>query len=215
MERMLSNGERLPDSSTFPEVGDALSRGYPPRARQGFTIFLTGLSGAGKSTIANALRIKLLERGGRAVTLLDGDLVRKQLSPELGFSREHRELNIRRIALMAAEVTKSGGAVICAAIAPYASIRREARHTIESAGGFVLVFVDTPLELCERRDPKGHYAKARAGLIEQFTGVSDVYEPPSDADVIVRTAEISPEQASERILAHLESAGYLTPGDSA
>src|SRR5262249_38411537 len=154
---------------------------YPPRSRRGFTIFFTGLSGAGKSTIAKILLAKFLELGGRAVTLLDGDIVRKHLSSELGFSREHRDINIRRIGFVAAEFTKHAGIAICAPIAPYDPIRKEVRGMAEAAGGFVLVYVATPLEVCEQRDRKGLYAKAKLGLIQQFTGISDPYEAPEDA----------------------------------
>ncbi len=181
----------------------------PPRDQQGFTVFFTGLSGSGKSTIANALRVRLLERGDRRVTLLDGDVVRQHLSSELGFSREHRELNVRRIGFVAAEITKHGGVAICAPIAPYHATRHAVREAIEAVGGFVLVFVDTPLEECERRDPKGLYVRARAGIIPEFTGVSDPYEPPSDAELVIPTADLEPSAAVDRIIAFLEREGYL------
>jgi sulfate adenylyltransferase len=189
-----------------------LARRYPPKHRRGFTVFFTGLSGSGKSTIANFLRLKLLERTGRPVTLLDGDVVRQHLSSELGFSREHRDLNIRRITYVASEITRHGGIAICAPIAPYDSGREQARRTIEAVGGFVLVYVDTPLEVCEARDRKGLYAKARAGLIREFTGISDPYERPADAEVVIRTSEESAHDAAERVLAYLEQHGYLIPG---
>ena len=137
------------------------------------TVFFTGLSGSGKSTIANALLVKFLEFGGRPVTLLDGDLVRKNLSSELGFSKEHRDINIRRIGYVASEITKNGGIAVCAPIAPYDGVRKDVRAMIEPVGGFMLVHVDTPLEVCEQRDRKGLYAKARAGIIKEFTGISD------------------------------------------
>jgi sulfate adenylyltransferase len=149
------------------------------------------------------------------VTLLDGDVVRRHLSSELGFSREHRDLNIRRIAFVAAEITRHGGMAICAPIAPYDAVRREARRAIEAAGGFVLVFVDTPLATCEARDRKGLYAKARAGLIREFTGISDPYERPSDAEVVIGTAEESPNAAAERIMAYLEQRGFLSAASDA
>jgi sulfate adenylyltransferase len=215
LRRRLHQGSDLPHWFSFPGVARELRRTHPPRTRQGLTVFFTGLSGAGKSTIANVLLVKLLERGGRPVTLLDGDLVRKHLSSELGFSKEHRDVNIRRIGFVASEVTKSGGIAICAPIAPYASIRSEVRAMIEPVGGFVLVYAATPLEVCEERDRKGLYAKARAGLIQQFTGISDPYEPPEDADVVIRTEETSPEEAAERILRHLEEEGYLASEEEA
>jgi sulfate adenylyltransferase len=147
--------------------------------------------------------------GGRPVTLLDGDIVRKNLSSELGFSKEHRDLNIRRIGFVASEITKNGGIALCAPIAPYDATRREVRGEIESGGGFVLVHVATPIEVCERRDRKGLYAKARAGIIPEFTGISDPYEEPMDANVVIDTGELSPEEAAQTILLHLEHEGYL------
>ncbi len=206
---LLTEGREIPAWFTFPEVARELGRSYPPRLRQGFTVFLTGLSGAGKSTIANVLRVKLLEAGGRPVTLLDGDIVRRHLSSELGFSRAHRDVNIRRIGFVAAEITRNGGVAICAPIAPYGDVRREVRQMIEPRGGFVLVHVATPLAVCEQRDRKGLYAKARAGLIPEFTGVSDPYEPPEDADVVLDTTDLAPEEAAQRILLDLERRGYI------
>jgi sulfate adenylyltransferase len=193
---------------TAPEV-EALQRAFPPRRAQGFTVFLTGLSGSGKSTIARALRVKLMERTGRPVTLLDGDLVRRHLSSELGFSREHRNLNILRIGWVASEITRHGGIAICAPIAPYDGIRRQVRGMIEPAGGFLLVHVSTPLETCEARDRKGLYAKARAGLLPQFTGVSDPYEAPADAALAIDTRHTTVEQACGDIIDSLTAAGYL------
>ncbi len=205
----LAEGREIPEWFTFPEVAGELRRTYPPRDRQGFTVFFTGLSGAGKSTIANVLLVKLLEMGGRPVTLLDGDIVRKNLSSELGFSKEHRDLNIRRIGFVANEITKNGGIAICAPIAPYDSIRKEVRSLIETGGGFILVHVATPLETCEQRDRKGLYAKARAGIIKEFTGISDPYEEPADADLAIDTAALSPEEACQEVLLHLEKEGYI------
>lgn len=206
---MLSNGSPIPKWFTFPAVVDELRRRHPPRIRQGLTVFFTGLSGSGKSTIANALMIKLLESGGRSVTLLDGDIVRKHLSSELGFSKEHRDINIRRIGFVASEITKAGGIALCAPIAPYDSIRKEVRGMVEPAGGFVLVHVATPLEICEQRDRKGLYAKARAGLVQHFTGISDPYEPPTDADVVLDTLDTTPEEEADRIVEHLREQRYL------
>jgi sulfate adenylyltransferase len=211
----LAEGREIPQWFTSSVVAQELQRTYPPRQKQGFTIFLTGLSGAGKSTIANVLLVKLLERGDRRVTLLDGDLVRKHLSSELGFSKEHRDLNIRRIGFVASEVTKNGGIAICAPIAPYDSTRKEVRDMVEKGGGFVLVHVATPIEICERRDRKGLYAKARAGKIQQFTGISDPYQVPNDAEVAIDTAKLTPEEAAEKILAFLEREGYVRPQEVA
>ncbi len=208
----LAKGTEIPEWFTFPEVAEELRRTHPPRHAQGFTVFFTGLSGSGKSTVANVLRVKLLEMGGRPVTLLDGDLVRKNLSSELGFSKEHRDLNIRRIGFVAAEITKNGGIAICAPIAPYESVRRDVRELIQPGGGFILVHMATPLEVCESRDRKGLYAKARAGLVQHFTGISDPYEAPQDADVSIDTTELSPEESAQQIILHLEREGFVGPG---
>lgn len=209
----LNEGTEIPAWFTFPEVARELRRTFPPRTQQGFTIFFTGLSGAGKSTIANALRVKLLEHGGRPVTLLDGDIVRKHLSSELGFSKEHRDINIRRIGFVASEITKNGGIAICAPIAPYGTVRRQVRDMVESVGGFVLVYVSTDIEVCEQRDRKGLYSKARAGLVKEFTGVSDPYEPPQDADLVLDTADLKPDEAAQEIILHLEREGFIGPAD--
>ena len=205
----LATGREIPAWFSYPEVVTELRRTHPPRARQGFTVFFTGLSGSGKSTIANALLVKLLEMGGRPVTMLDGDLVRKNLSSELGFSKEHRDLNIRRIGYVASEITKAGGIAICAPIAPYDNTRRHVRALVESNGGFVLVHVATSLEVCESRDRKGLYAKARAGLIPEFTGISDPYEDPADAEITIDTSAFSPEEAANQIFLYLERLGYI------
>ena len=175
---------------------------------KGFTVFLTGLSGAGKSTTANAL-MERLAHSGRSVTLLDGDAVRKHLSRELGFSKEHRDLNIRRIGFVASEITKHGGVCICANIAPYDGARRDARALVEAHGGFVLVHIATPLSVCESRDSKGLYAKARAGLLREFTGVSDPYEAPADAEITIDTSTTSPDEAAEQIFRFLKAREYL------
>jgi sulfate adenylyltransferase len=207
--RRLQLGIELPSWFTFPGVEAELRKSSPARHRQGVTVFLTGLSGAGKSTIANALMVKFLEMGGRPVTLLDGDLVRKHLSSELGFSKEHRDINIRRIGFVASEITKNGGIAICAPIAPYDAVRREVRGMIEPVGGFILVYVATPLGVCEDRDRKGLYAKARAGIIKEFTGISDPYEEPTDADIVIDTTSLTPEEEAHRIMMHLEREGYI------
>ncbi|NJL28105.1 MAG: bifunctional sulfate adenylyltransferase/adenylylsulfate kinase [Thermoanaerobaculia bacterium] len=211
LRERLQRGSEIPVWFTFPEVAEELRRSHPPRSQQGCTIFFTGLSGAGKSTIANVLLVKLLEMGGRPVTLLDGDIVRQNLSSELGFSKEHRDLNIRRIGYVASEITKNHGIAICAPIAPYDQVRREVRTKIEEYGGFILVHVATPIEVCEDRDRKGLYAKARAGLIKEFTGISDPYELPQDADVSIDTSDTSPEEAAQQVILHLEREGYIGP----
>jgi sulfate adenylyltransferase len=211
LRQKLSTGEEIPSWFTFPAVAQELRRTHPPRSRQGFTVFFTGLSGSGKSTIANVLLAKLLELGGRSVTMLDGDLVRKHLSSELGFSKEHRDINIRRIGFVASEVTKHGGIALCAPIAPYDQTRQDVRDMVQTGGGFILVHVATPLEVCEERDRKGLYAKARAGVIKEFTGISDPYEEPTDAELTIDTTTSTPEESAERIIGYLQAEGYL-PG---
>lgn len=206
--RRLAHGLPVPEWFTFPAVVEELRRSYPPRSRQGFAVFFTGLSGSGKSATAKVLRT-LLHAEGRRVTMLDGDEVRQHLSVGLGFSREGRDTNIRRIGYVAAEIVRHGGAVICAAIAPYDATRREVRDRVSAVGGFALVHVSTRIEVCEQRDAKGLYAKARAGLIAEFTGVSDPYEPPSDAAVVVDTDRLTPHEAASAILDHLRAEGYL------
>ena len=206
---VLSDPLAAPEWLLRAEERDALAKAHVPRSSRGFTVFFTGLSGSGKSTVARALRIRLMERTGRSVTLLDGDRVRRHLSSELGFSRDHRNLNILRIGWVAAEITRHGGIAICAPIAPYEAVRRQVREMVESAGGFLLVHVATPLETCEARDRKGLYARARAGLLPQFTGVSDPYEPPSDAAVTIDTRKASVEAACTAVLDALVSQGYL------
>ena len=213
LRQRLAGGKDIPPWFTFADVAQELRRSHPPRQRQGFTVFFTGLSGSGKSTVANALLVKFLELGGRAVTLLDGDLVRKNLSSELGFSKEHRDLNIRRIGYVASEITKNGGIAVCAPIAPYDAVRKDVRATVEPVGGFMLVHVDTPLEVCEQRDRKGLYAKARAGIIKEFTGISDPYEEPADADLTIDTTSLTPEEAAQHIVLHLEREGYIGAGE--
>jgi sulfate adenylyltransferase len=211
--RLLASGESLPESVAVPGVAAELQRLFPPRGVRGMTVFFTGFSGSGKSTIANAVRARLLARGERRVTLLDGDLVRRNLSSELGFSRAHRDLNIRRIGFVAAEITRHGGIAICAPIAPYDATRRQVRAAVEAVGDFVLVFVDTPLDECMARDPKGLYARARAGLIPEFTGVSDPYETPADAEIVLRTTGVTVDEAADAVVRHLEQEGYLRDVD--
>lgn len=209
LKSRLDDGREIPDWFTFPNVVKELRRRHPPRSKKGFTVFFTGLSGSGKSTIANVLRTKLLEAGGRSVTLLDGDIVRRNLSSELGFSKEHRDLNILRIGFVASEITKGGGIALCAPIAPYANVRKQNRELVSTHGGYVLVHVSTPLEVCESRDRKGLYAKAKAGIIKEFTGVSDPYEVPEDADVVIDTTDITPEEAAQQVYLFLEKEGYI------
>ena len=207
--RRLQEGLEIPEWFSFPDVVAELRRTHPPRHKQGFTVFFTGLSGSGKSTIANALMVKLMEMGGRPVSLLDGDIVRKNLSSELGFSKEHRDLNIRRIGYVASEITKNGGIAICAPIAPYAATRRAVREMIAPVGGFVEIHVATSLEVCESRDRKGLYALARAGKIKEFTGISDPYEVPENAEMVIDTVDIAPDLAAHRILVKLEAMGFI------
>ncbi|MFH1852158.1 MAG: bifunctional sulfate adenylyltransferase/adenylylsulfate kinase [Candidatus Neomarinimicrobiota bacterium] len=209
LRRRLDKGLDIPDWFSYPEVVAELRRSQPPKAERGFTVFFTGLSGSGKSTIANGLMVKLFEDGRRPVTLLDGDIVRTHLSSELGFSREHRSLNIRRIGFVASEITKNGGIAICAPIAPYQDDRAYNRALIEPLGGYIEVFVDTPLAECEKRDTKGLYAKARQGLIKEFTGISDPYETPLNPEIIVDTTNTDPETLVQDILLKIEQLGYI------
>ena len=209
LRRRLREGIEIPDWFSFPEVVSELRRTSPPRAQQGFTIFLTGLSGSGKSTIANALMVKLMEMGGRPVTLLDGDVVRKHLSSELGFSKEHRDLNIKRIGYVASEITKNGGIAICAPIAPYTDTRRTVREMIEAYGAFVEVHVATSLEECERRDRKGLYKLAREGKIKEFTGISDPYEEPAEPELRVDTEGLEVDYCAQQVVLKLEQLGLI------
>ncbi|MBT8417682.1 MAG: bifunctional sulfate adenylyltransferase/adenylylsulfate kinase [Silicimonas sp.] len=209
LRRRLREGLEIPDWFSFPEVVDELRRRYPPRSRQGFTVFFTGYSGSGKSTIANALMTKLMEMGNRPVTLLDGDIVRKNLSSELGFSKEHRDLNIRRIGYVASEITKNGGIAICAPIAPYATTRRAVREEIEQYGAFVEVHVATSIEECERRDRKGLYKLAREGKIKEFTGISDPYDIPEAPEIRVETEKVEVDHCAHQVLLKLEQMGLV------
>jgi sulfate adenylyltransferase len=181
----------------------------PPPDRRGVTIFFTGLSGSGKSTVAKALADELAERTSRTVSLLDGDEVRRMLSAGLGFSRTDRDLNIRRIGFVAAEVNRHGGMAICAPIAPFAQTRAQVRAAVEEVGDFVLIHISTPLAECERRDRKGLYAKARRGEIPDFTGISSPYEVPVDADLRLDTSRLNVVDAVGAVWALLEARGYL------
>ncbi|MGO4854260.1 bifunctional sulfate adenylyltransferase/adenylylsulfate kinase [Phaeovulum sp. W22_SRMD_FR3] len=209
LRRRLAEGLEIPEWFSFPQVVKELRRNRPARANQGFTVFFTGLSGSGKSTIANALMVKLMEMGGRPVTLLDGDVVRKHLSSELGFSKEHRDINIKRIGYVASEITKNGGIAICAPIAPYTATRRAVREMIESYGAFVEVHVATTLEECERRDRKGLYALAREGKIKEFTGISDPYEAPTKAELVVETENVDVDNCAHQVILKLEQMGLI------
>jgi len=207
--RRLSHGEDIPPWFSYPEVLDALRKVYPPRHRMGITLFFTGLSGSGKSTLARIMYGKFIEDGKRSTTLLDGDIVRRNLSSELGFSKQHRDLNVRRIGYVASEITKNGGVAICAPIAPYASTRRAVRELIEEHGAMIEIHVATPLDVCEQRDRKGLYAKAREGLIPEFTGISDPYEMPEHPQLRIDTSDRSPMEAAQEIFLYLLREGYL------
>ena len=210
-EDFLQRGRLLPSWFTRPEVAGILSAAHPPRHQQGFCVWFTGLSGSGKSTTADILTIMLLEHG-RQVTVLDGDVIRTHLSKGLGFTKEDRETNIRRIGFVAAEVARHGGGVICAAISPYRATRNECR-TMIGADRFCEIFVDTPLEVCEERDPKGMYALAREGQLKGFTGIDDPYEPPHSPEITLDTVNCSAEQNAERIISYLIERGFIRAAD--
>ena len=209
LRRRLREGLEIPEWFSFPEVVTELRRTSPPRSKQGFTVFFTGFSGSGKSTIANALMVKLMEMGGRPVTLLDGDLVRKHLSSELGFSKEHRDINIKRIGYVASEITKNGGIAICAPIAPYAATRQAVRQMVEAYGAFVEVHVATTIEECEKRDRKGLYKLAREGKIKEFTGISDPYDVPEKPELRLETEGSDVDYCAQQVLLKLESMGLI------
>ncbi|WP_425524699.1 adenylyl-sulfate kinase [Saccharopolyspora ipomoeae] len=215
LRALLDGGEELPDWFTTPAIAEQQRRLHPPLAARGFTVLFTGLSGAGKSTLARALRDELSRHDHRAVTLLDGDVVRRTLCEGLGFSAEDRSRNVRRIGYVAAEITRHGGAAICAPIAPYHADRDAVRRMVCESGGFVLVHVATPLRECERRDRKGLYRKARSGSIPEFTGVSAPYEEPDDADLVLDTSALSQDEAVERVVALLRARGWVRPWTSA
>lgn len=203
----LGKGQALPEWYTRPEIAAILAGVSPPAHRRGLCVWFTGLSGSGKSTIAEILAVLFLERG-RSVTLLDGDVVRTHLSSGLGFSREDRDANIRRIGFVASEIVRHHGVVICAAVSPYRATRNEVRSMV-GADQFIEVFVDTPLEVCERRDPKGLYAKARGGELKGFTGVDDPYEPPLGPEIRLATVDCTPEEDARSIIRHLVERGFL------
>jgi len=206
-EDYLNNGRKLPDWFTRPEVADILAETYPPRHRQGVCIWFTGLSGAGKSTTAEVLTMLLLEHG-RQVTVLDGDVVRTHLSKGLGFSKDDRDVNIRRIGFVASEIVRHGGVVMCAAVSPYRATRNDVRNMV-GKDRFVEVFVDTPIDVCEERDVKGMYAKARRGEIKDFTGIDDPYESPLHPELTLETISSTPEQNARLILDHLVRQGFV------
>jgi sulfate adenylyltransferase len=210
-EQYLEPGRELPQWFTRPEVAYILARAHPPRHRQGFCLWFTGLSGAGKSTTADILTIKFLEHG-RQVTVLDGDVVRTQLSKGLGFCKEDRDTNIRRIGFVAAEIARHGGAVICAAVSPYRSTRNECRAMV-GADRFIEVYVDTPLEVCEARDTKGMYRQARKGIVKNFTGIDHPYEPPLSPEILINTVTCTAEENAETILSYLVERGFVRAAD--
>ncbi len=209
LKRRLEKGYEIPEWFSFPGVVAELRRSFPPRSKQGFTVFLTGLSGSGKSTIAKVLMVRFMEIRDRPVTLLDGDIVRRNLSSELTFSKEHRDLNVTRIGFVASEITKNGGIALCAPIAPYEEPRHENRELISRYGGYIEIHVATPLEVCEQRDRKGLYAKARAGLVKGVTGISDPYIPPVNPEIVIDTSKMTPAEAVQEILLYLEEQGYI------
>ena len=209
LRHRLENNLDIPEWFTYPEIVTELKQAYPSKKDQGLTLFFTGLSGSGKSTIANGLMVKLKEYGKRSVTLLDGDIVRTHLSSELGFSKEHRDLNVTRIGFVASEITKNGGIAICAPIAPYENSREENRKLISGCGNYVEIFISTPLSTCERRDTKGLYAMARQGKIKGFTGIDDPYEAPKNASLEIDTTEITEEEAIQKVMLYLEKEGYI------
>jgi len=209
IQKRIRAGKKIPDWASFPEVIKELQKSYPPPSKQGFTVFCTGLSGAGKSTIAKILYSKFLEMGTRPASLLDGDIVRRNLSSELNFSREHRDINVKRIGFVAAEITKNRGIAICAPIAPYEKTRLEIRKSIEAHGGFFEIHVSTPITECEKRDRKGMYAKARAGLLKGFTGVDDPYEDPADPELRIDTTSLTPDEAVQEVLLYISQKGYI------
>lgn len=209
LQQRLLRGEEIPEWFSYPEVVAELHKSFPPKSKQGFTVFLTGFSGSGKSTIAKVLLVKFMEMNDRPVTLLDGDIVRQNLSSELTFSKEHRNLNITRIGFVASEITKNGGIALCAPIAPYEESRQANRELISSYGGYIEVHIATPLEVCEQRDRKGLYAKARAGKVKGVTGITDPYINPSNPELTIDTSNMTPMEAVQEILLYLEEQRYL------
>ncbi len=209
LAEVLAGDRPVPGWLAEPEVADTLRSLHRPPAQAGLTVLLSGLSGSGKSTVARALAVRLIEQGTRSVSLLDGDVVRHHLSKGLGFSRVDRDLNVRRIGFVASEITRAGGIAVCAPIAPYDGTRRDVRAMVEAHGGFVLVHVATPLAECERRDRKGLYARARAGEIPEFTGISDPYDEPTDAEVTIDTTGRPVDACVSDVMETLRRLGYV------
>ncbi len=209
MRKLLDKGLKIPNWFTFENVAEELRKSIPPIHKRGFTVFFTGLSGSGKSTLANGLMIKMLEEGSRSVSLLDGDIVRTNLSSELGFSKSHRSINVRRIGFVASEITKNGGVAICAPIAPYEADRFANRQIVSKYGIFIEVYVNTPLEICEERDSKGLYELARKGELKEFTGISDPYEEPKNPDISINSSVLSPEELVEKIYRNIKNLGLI------
>jgi len=209
LRKYLSEGKEIPEWFTYSEVANELRKSTPSKKNRGFTIFFTGLSGSGKSTLANGLLIKLLENGTRPVSLLDGDIVRTHLSSELGFSKEHRSINVRRIGYVASEITKNRGIAICAPIAPYRIDRKFNRGLISSLGGYIEIHVSTSLEKCEERDVKGLYKLAREGSLKEFTGISDPYEKPNNPEMVIDSSDTAPEELVDNIYKKIEELGYI------
>ncbi|MXX98650.1 MAG: adenylyl-sulfate kinase, partial [Gammaproteobacteria bacterium] len=202
-------GDTLPDWFTMPTIAKYLKEIYPPLKDRGFTIFFTGLSGAGKTTLAKMLMVKLIEHGKRRVTLLDGDIVRTHLSNELGFSKEHRSINVQRIGYVASEITKNGGIAICAPIAPYEADRIKNRQLISQYGIYIEIYLSTPLEVCEHRDIKGFYLRARHNLTPSFTGIDSPYEIPKNADIVLDTSTATAEDLTNKIYDKIKAMGCL------
>lgn len=207
-QALLSDSE-IPHWFSFPEIINELRQSCPPKHQQGLTLFFTGLSGAGKTTLAQALMLRLMSEGKRNITLLDGDVVRPILAHELGFSKADRNVNIRRLGFVAAQVTKMGGIALCSAIAPYVEARNHNRQLISECGSYIEIYVATPLLLCETRDPKGLYRKVRAGEIKNFTGIDDPYEAPVNAEIIIDTSTLTIEKSVEKIMDYLQRTGHL------
>ena len=209
LRKLLNEGAEIPEWFSFPEVVTELRKVYPPRHMQGYAIFFTGLSGSGKSTLAKALALKLSELQERPVTLLDGDVIRNHLTSELGFSREHRALNVRRVGYVASEIAKHRGIAICSLIAPYEIDRNYNRELVNNFGNFIEIHISTPLDVCAERDTKGLYALAKAGKLKGMTGVDDPYEDPTSPEISIDTSKCTVSEAVNLILRHLKDAGHL------
>ena len=209
LRQKLEDGDNIPSWFSYPEVVKELRKAYPEKTKQGFTLFFTGLSGSGKSTIANGVLSKLLEKGDRKTTLLDGDIVRTHLSSELGFSKEHRDINVKRIGYVASEITKNGGIAICAPIAPFEGPRIENRNLIQQYGKYFEIYISTSVEECTKRDTKGLYAKALAGELKGFTGINDPYESPENPDLKIDTEHMTPEESVQEVILFLEKKGLI------